>query len=78
MFLEPMFEPKMVDESYEFKLGRSAHLAAARWIDLPGFTLKKLKKISFALQNIFSKSVGMGLRWHQMHLCIKEKEHLSC
>lgn len=27
MFLEPVFEPKMVDESYEFKLGRSAHLA---------------------------------------------------
>jgi hypothetical protein len=27
MFLEPMFEPKMVDENYEFKLGRSAHLA---------------------------------------------------
>jgi hypothetical protein len=27
MFFEPVFEPKMVDESYEFKLGRSAHLA---------------------------------------------------
>jgi hypothetical protein len=27
MFLEPMFEPKMVDESYEYKLGRFAHLA---------------------------------------------------
>jgi len=27
MFLEPMFESKMVDESYEFKLGRFAHLA---------------------------------------------------
>ncbi len=27
MFLELVFEPKMVDESYEFKLGRSAHLA---------------------------------------------------
>jgi retron-type reverse transcriptase len=27
MFFEPVFEPKMVDESYEFKLGRFAHLA---------------------------------------------------
>jgi retron-type reverse transcriptase len=27
MFLEPVFESKMVDESYEFKLRRSAHLA---------------------------------------------------
>jgi len=27
MFLELVFEPKMVDESYEFKLGKFAHLA---------------------------------------------------
>jgi hypothetical protein len=27
MFLEHVFELKMVDESYEFKLGRSTHLA---------------------------------------------------
>ncbi len=27
MFLEHVFEQKMVDESYEFKLGRYAHLA---------------------------------------------------
>jgi hypothetical protein len=27
MFLEHVFKPKMVDESYEFKLGISAHLA---------------------------------------------------
>ncbi len=27
MFLELVFESKMVDESYEFKLERSAHLA---------------------------------------------------
>ncbi len=52
--------------------------SAACRIDLPGFTSKKLKIFSFALQNIFSKSIRMGLRWHQMHLCIKEKEHLNC
>jgi hypothetical protein len=27
MVLEPMFNPKMVDKSYEFKLGKFAHLA---------------------------------------------------
>jgi len=27
MFLEPMFEPEMVDENYEFKLKKYAHLA---------------------------------------------------
>jgi hypothetical protein len=27
MFLEPMFEPKMVDENYGFKLKKYAHLA---------------------------------------------------
>ncbi len=27
MFLELVFEPKMVDQNYEFKLGRFAHLA---------------------------------------------------
>jgi hypothetical protein len=27
MFVEPMFKPKMVDENYEFKLRKYAHLA---------------------------------------------------
>ncbi len=78
------FQRNLVFHSNKAKLSARAqsyhhrYQSAARRIDLPGFTSKKLKNFSFALQNIFSKSVRMGLRWHQMHLCIKEKEHLSC
>jgi hypothetical protein len=64
-------------------LGKVHPLTQTLWVIFEqtrqlSLAISPLKLFSFALQNIFSKNIRMGLKWHQMHLCIKEKEHLSC